>query len=591
MRAKILLAHGDTQQLERVVGMLTGAGFDVVATPDGGDAFARFFEEQPDLVICSESLPVLDGPSFGRMIHSQAGNLPVVLLTRDPELVDSNEFLVLHEPLELEALMALVPNVRPTLKPVVAPSAAAPTPSPPASAEHAEIHQILVRFQRSGNLLALLDNAGLERIAAIAALQHRQADERVIREGDPCDGFYLVVDGEVRVTLAERDDQEVARLSAGGFFGEMALLSDQPRSASVWTCAPMQLLWFEKDAVLKLLDDYPGLREVLGGVAVQRAEENLLQALAGDDDVQRNLSQVLDGIGQVAVEGGPVAAAATSSGVGSDAAGSVAPAARGAASRWQALWLHYQVARLWAERHRFELGLVVGVLSGIVVASSLMLMLQSGAPVAPPPSETATAAPAVDESFVGPPYPPPTSEHAGVGSSPAGAETAAEGPPAPGPTPEPGVAAALAPAPTPPSETTPTAGSGPSAAEGSPGAVPERKVLRRHLLDAYKAKQFASAVKWGTEMRAAYSLDWEALLALAHAEREVGQTKMALQDYLTFVAEHPNYVVTDDAQFWAAELLTADGRVREARHLYELVAANPKSDFRTSAKTRLQSLK
>jgi two-component system alkaline phosphatase synthesis response regulator PhoP len=104
MPHKVLIAHGDTHVLERVVRDLTVAGFEVIATPDGGDAFARFFEEKPDLVICSEALPVLDGRSFCSMIRSQEPETPVVLLVPDGTRQEGDEALVLPEPLDIAEL-------------------------------------------------------------------------------------------------------------------------------------------------------------------------------------------------------------------------------------------------------------------------------------------------------------------------------------------------------------------------------------------------------------------------------------------------------------------------------------------------------
>src|SRR6478735_11491429 len=80
MALKVLIAHGNTQRLKQAVGDLHAAGFDVVATPDGGDAFARFFEEAPDVVICSLVLPGLAGDNIARMVRSQSPGTEVVLL-------------------------------------------------------------------------------------------------------------------------------------------------------------------------------------------------------------------------------------------------------------------------------------------------------------------------------------------------------------------------------------------------------------------------------------------------------------------------------------------------------------------------------
>ncbi len=59
-----------------------------------------------------------------------------------------------------------------------------------------------------------------------------QAGRNIIREGDAGDKFYLIRQGEVRVFRGE-EQKEVAILTEGDFFGEMALLTGQPRNASV----------------------------------------------------------------------------------------------------------------------------------------------------------------------------------------------------------------------------------------------------------------------------------------------------------------------------------------------------------------------
>ena len=62
--------------------------------------------------------------------------------------------------------------------------------------------------------------------------EHVQAGKNIIREGDPGDKFYLIRQGAVRVRRGP-EQKEVATLREGDFFGEMALLTGQPRNASV----------------------------------------------------------------------------------------------------------------------------------------------------------------------------------------------------------------------------------------------------------------------------------------------------------------------------------------------------------------------
>ncbi len=289
MATKVLIAHGDTQKLKRAVIDLGARGFDVAATPDGGDAFARFFEEAPELVITSEALPSLGGINFARMVRSQAPDLPVVLLTAEASAADASQpFDVRRDPLDVEELCASYPKLAPARPRTEVVAAIAP------STALVFTTAALKRFQRGNHPLATLDEAGITMMASIAEKQPYGDGEIIIRQGDEGDGFYLVVEGQVRVTLREQNDAEVARIGEGGFFGEMALLSDQPRSASVWAAGSVTLLRFDKRLFMPVLDAYPGLREVLSGVAIERTEENLWSVLLSDDDVQETLAELRD---------------------------------------------------------------------------------------------------------------------------------------------------------------------------------------------------------------------------------------------------------------------------------------------------------
>lgn len=286
----VLIAHGNTLHLRDGVEALQELGLEVTATPDGGDAFARFFEESPAVVVCSAVLPSLSGPNFARMVRSQSPETPVVILGE----VDPGEQLdgvhLLPDPLDVDRLRetlgeALIPL--PSQK-----AARVEEESPQRGPTEVFVLAALRRFQRDNNLLALLDDAGIQKMARIAEHRVREDGERLIQQGDSGDGFYFLVEGQVKVTLAEKDDAEVARIRAGGFFGEMALLSDRPRSASVWAVGPVTLLWFQRDRFVPLLDDYQMLQEVLSGVALKRTEENLWRVLFDDADVQKSLEEI-----------------------------------------------------------------------------------------------------------------------------------------------------------------------------------------------------------------------------------------------------------------------------------------------------------
>jgi CRP-like cAMP-binding protein len=82
-----------------------------------------------------------------------------------------------------------------------------------------------------------------------------EAGETIIRQHEPGQRFYVIRSGSVEV---ERDGQHLARLGTGDAFGEIALLLDQPRSATVTTVEPTRLLALEAHDFRDLLAGYLG---------------------------------------------------------------------------------------------------------------------------------------------------------------------------------------------------------------------------------------------------------------------------------------------------------------------------------------------
>jgi ABC-type sulfate/molybdate transport systems ATPase subunit len=73
----------------------------------------------------------------------------------------------------------------------------------------------------------------LTRIADELLIESAQVGIPIIRENDPGDRFFLIREGRVSVRRGD-SDTEIVQLGAGDFFGEMALLTGQPRNATVW---------------------------------------------------------------------------------------------------------------------------------------------------------------------------------------------------------------------------------------------------------------------------------------------------------------------------------------------------------------------
>lgn len=79
-------------------------------------------------------------------------------------------------------------------------------------------------------LFAGLPKRHLKAIAKLARIQRVAAYSEIVRAGDPGDAFYLILDGTVTVRPPRR---RAVTLGSGAYFGELALITDAPRSATV----------------------------------------------------------------------------------------------------------------------------------------------------------------------------------------------------------------------------------------------------------------------------------------------------------------------------------------------------------------------
>jgi CRP-like cAMP-binding protein len=113
-----------------------------------------------------------------------------------------------------------------------------------------------VELIRGLPLFELCSKRDLRRIAALAEERDVAAGTELIREGEPGTEFYVVVEGDVEV---RRRGRRVARLGAGSFVGEIALLSRSPRTATVVATTPLHVLAIAGRDFVALLDSLPEL--------------------------------------------------------------------------------------------------------------------------------------------------------------------------------------------------------------------------------------------------------------------------------------------------------------------------------------------
>jgi CRP/FNR family transcriptional regulator, cyclic AMP receptor protein len=103
-------------------------------------------------------------------------------------------------------------------------------------------------------LLAGLENRIRRRLADIGKRRTYEAGETIVREGSTGTALYIVLSGLARV---ERGGEGLGQLRAGDFFGELALIEEHPRSATVVAEQETECLLFPAWEFTALLEEHP----------------------------------------------------------------------------------------------------------------------------------------------------------------------------------------------------------------------------------------------------------------------------------------------------------------------------------------------
>jgi ATP-binding cassette subfamily B protein len=116
-----------------------------------------------------------------------------------------------------------------------------------------------------------LGEDALRSLAGQVTLEHFEADEDVVRQGEGGDTLYVIARGAVEVLVETGSGQRrVNVLNAGDYFGEMALLDDRPRAATVRTTGPARLYSLTRNDFIALLEQEPAIREAVTATVTGR---------------------------------------------------------------------------------------------------------------------------------------------------------------------------------------------------------------------------------------------------------------------------------------------------------------------------------
>ena len=121
---------------------------------------------------------------------------------------------------------------------------------------------------RSVPLFADLDERSLQAVAVLAREVSFKAGEIFMLEGEVGDGFFVILDGTVRI---DRGDRAIRSLTAGGFLGEIALVERRPRTATATAVSDVTALELRHHEFERLLDTMPAVHQRVRS-AIERRE-------------------------------------------------------------------------------------------------------------------------------------------------------------------------------------------------------------------------------------------------------------------------------------------------------------------------------
>ncbi len=114
-------------------------------------------------------------------------------------------------------------------------------------------------------LFAALEQADGESLAGLLSARRFSSGQPIFLQGDPGEEMYLVLEGKVRISFESLSGRDItlAILGEGNFFGDMALLDGQPRSASVYAESACQMLVLRRVDFHSFLENSPAAAKSL----------------------------------------------------------------------------------------------------------------------------------------------------------------------------------------------------------------------------------------------------------------------------------------------------------------------------------------
>ncbi len=272
--ARVLVVTLDDAQVMAIEDVLAEDGMVALPVPDMHAALTRGTEHLPDLAIVDADLPHADGvdliPAFRTRMNRP--NFPILLLADRPDSATDRAQTgatdYLAKPYSPPMLRARVRAwLARTIVALDGQATAEPPRAPtPMQEDRATTQTLLASILASVPLFRKCTPEQLGVLVRHASEQIYPSGHVVTRQGEPSDNLWVLLSGRVRVIEATADGQAEMLLGEIGkaeIFGELGMLRDQPRSATVIAVDRTHCLVLRQSDFMAVLQDSPELSNAL----------------------------------------------------------------------------------------------------------------------------------------------------------------------------------------------------------------------------------------------------------------------------------------------------------------------------------------
>ena len=153
-----------------------------------------------------------------------------------------------------------------------------------------------INILRKISLFRSLNDDEFESLAQTSTTQSFVQGETLIRQGDEGDSMYVLLEGLLEVFRTGEGNKEtrVAQIQVGRFFGEMSLLTGEPRSATIRAALSSIVLTIQKSALVSLLENRPGLVDHLSRSLAERRLADKARELSSTNSLQEQSDSLTD---------------------------------------------------------------------------------------------------------------------------------------------------------------------------------------------------------------------------------------------------------------------------------------------------------